>query len=282
MYCKRLCDYLENAKNFYFFNEDGQLFSLKDNKLKSLVKVNNGNSFRFKSLDNKVKSVSEKNLKQYYKLSDKKQYWFDKNTQLKLDLELETKEINTDDLKQLSSFDEKFKDCYYFDKDGKVYNANKGYRELKQQKGNVYQPYTKENKIVRLSSQFLRALYIGGFEKAIEPIEGEEWKWIEGYENIYKISNYGRIINFKGERGQYLCGRENDKYYYCLLSKEGQKKQYRIHQLVAKAFCEGYEEGLVVNHKDLNKTNNHYYNLEWITQKENSIHYHQNKNKLIS
>lgn len=45
-----------------------------------------------------------------------------------------------------------------------------------------------------------------------------------------------------------------------------------IHRLVAKYFCDGYAEGLVVNHKDGNKTNNHYTNLEWVTQSENVKH----------
>ena len=283
MYCKKLNDVIETAKDYYFFNSEGQLFSHKRNKLKEIKTINDGYSVRFTTTDNKVKSVSVKNLKKYYELSNKKQYWFDKINQLELDLDIKSKEINTEDLKQLSSFDSKYKDCYYFDKDGKMYNAKRGYKELAlHQKDKRYQPYTKENKIAPITPNYLRALCGYGFENAIEPIENEEWKWIEGYEGTYKVSNYGRIVNSKGLRKQFLVGRENDKYYYCLLSKEGQKKQYRVHTLVAKAFCEGYEEGLVVNHKDLDKTNNRAENLEWTTQKENVIHYHQNKHKLVS
>lgn len=283
MYCKKLNDVIETAKDYYFFNSEGQLFSHKRNKLKEIKTINDGYSVRFTTTDNKVKSVSVKNLKKYYELSNKKQYWFDKINQLELDLDIKSKEINTEDLKQLSSFDSKYKDCYYFDKDGKMYNAKRGYKELAlHQKDKRYQPYTKENKIAPITPNYLRALCGNGFENAIEPKENEEWKWIEGYEGIYKVSNCGRIVNSKGLRKQFLVGRENDKYYYCLLSKEGQKKQYRVHTLVAKAFCEGYEEGLVVNHKDLDKTNNRAENLEWTTQKENVIHYHQNKHKLVS
>ena len=281
MYCKRLNEFIEAAKDYYFFNSEGQLFSLKNNKLNEIKTINNGGSIRFSATDNKIKSVSVKNLKKYYELSNKKQYWFDKNTQLELDIK--SKEINTDDLKQLSSFESKYKECYYFDKEGRLYNAKRGYKELAlHQKNKQYQPYMTDNKIAPISPNYLRALYGNGFENTIEQLENEEWKWVEGYEGIYKVSNMGRIVNSKGLREQFLVGKENDKYYYCLLSKEGQKKQYRTHRLVAKAFCEGYKEGLVVNHKDLNKTNNHYTNLEWITLKENSIHYHQNKHKLIS
>ena len=286
-YYKRLNDFMDWAKDFYFFNEEGNLYSYKRNRLKPLkIKNDNSNdngSFVYMSIDGTTKSINKKTLINLYKIKDDKKYLFDEVEQLELDLNIKTKEVNTDELFQLSSFDSKYKDCYYFDKDGKLYNAKRSYKELAlHQKKKQYQPYTKENKIAPITPNYLRALIGYGFENAIAPIEGEEWKWIEGYEGIYKISNCGRVANFKGLREQFLVGRENDKYYYCLLSKEGQKKQYRTHTLVAKAFCDGYKEGLVVNHKDLNKTNNRAENLEWITQKENVIHYHQNKHKLVS
>lgn len=45
-----------------------------------------------------------------------------------------------------------------------------------------------------------------------------------------------------------------------------------VHQFIAYFLVPGYQEGLVVNHKDGNKQNNHPSNLEWITQKENIAH----------
>lgn len=47
--------------------------------------------------------------------------------------------------------------------------------------------------------------------------------------------------------------------------------------MVAKAFHKDtYKEGLIVNHKDLDKSNCYYKNLEWVTPKENSDHYVEN------
>ena len=63
MYCKKVNDVIETAKDYYFFNSEGQLFSHKRNKLKEIKTINDGYSVRFTTTDNKVKSVSVKNLK---------------------------------------------------------------------------------------------------------------------------------------------------------------------------------------------------------------------------
>ena len=54
------------------------------------------------------------------------------------------------------------------------------------------------------------------------------------------------------------------------------EKQVPLHRLIALAFCDGFEEGKVVNHKDGNKQNNFANNLEWVTQQENIKHSHSN------
>ncbi|WAX11623.1 DNA endonuclease [Enterocloster phage CB473P3] len=53
------------------------------------------------------------------------------------------------------------------------------------------------------------------------------------------------------------------------LSKDNKVYRKGVHQLVAMTFVPGWFEGAVVNHKDANTLNNHYTNLEWVTQKEN-------------
>lgn len=45
-----------------------------------------------------------------------------------------------------------------------------------------------------------------------------------------------------------------------------------VHRLVASAFVEGYQEGMVANHIDCNPSNNRADNLEWLTQTENLRH----------
>lgn len=101
------------------------------------------------------------------------------------------------------------------------------------------------------------------------------------YKNFYSYHVYedGRVYSTKSNR--FLKG-EITKYGYQIyaLSILGQQKVFRINRLVAYLYLEIPEndEELVVNHKDGNKLNNHYSNLEWCTYDYNN--YHARKNNL--
>lgn len=108
-----------------------------------------------------------------------------------------------------------------------------------------------------------------------------EWKDIEGYEGYYQVSNTGevrsldRVVYKSNGVAQPRCGRvlphkENkDGYRIARLSKDGSRRSFHVHSLVAHAFVPGYFEGAEVNHKDYNRTNNVPDNLEWVTHDEN-------------
>jgi hypothetical protein len=69
----------------------------------------------------------------------------------------------------------------------------------------------------------------------------------------------------------------NNKGYYMVgLSCNGERSFKLVHRLVAAAFLPNPDNHLVVNHKDLNITNNHFSNLEWCTYSENTRHYFKN------
>ena len=111
----------------------------------------------------------------------------------------------------------------------------------------------------------------------------EIWKTIVGYEELYEVSNTGKVRSRdrKTLRG-IRKGRElkpsiiHQGYYSVSLCNGGCVKYARVNRLVAEAFCEKREGCDQVNHKDGNKLNNHADNLEWCTRSENMIHAYQN------
>lgn len=88
----------------------------------------------------------------------------------------------------------------------------------------------------------------------------EIWEEIEGYENFYWISNLGRV---KSRRK--LLNPTKSEYLKVSLYKGGKVKVVPVHRLVAKAFVKNFQNYPFVNHKDENKYNNIYTNLEWCT-----------------
>ena len=115
----------------------------------------------------------------------------------------------------------------------------------------------------------------------------EEWKDIKGYEGLYKISNYGRIIIKKtGKLKKFWIDR--DGYLKTNLSINNKKTQYFVHRLVAENFLNKNRykfykdeekiniDELTVNHKDGNKQNNKIENLEWCTNRYNVKYYYEN------
>lgn len=105
----------------------------------------------------------------------------------------------------------------------------------------------------------------------------EIWRDITGYEEYYQVSNYGRVrslnrvVGCKRIKGQFIRGYINDDGYRQVgLRKDGERKFYRVHRLVAIEFIENPNSYLEVNHKDEVKLNNHVDNLEWCNHEYNN------------
>lgn len=101
--------------------------------------------------------------------------------------------------------------------------------------------------------------------------ENEEiWKDIEEYEGLYQVSSLGIVKNSKGRILKQ--GKSNKGYLKVNLCKEGKKKTFNIHRLVAQTFIPNPHNYPCVNHKDENPANNNVKNLEWCTVKYNNTY----------
>jgi hypothetical protein len=98
----------------------------------------------------------------------------------------------------------------------------------------------------------------------------EEWRPVVGYEGRYEVSSRGRV------RGKYgLLKSRISKIGYDrarLYRPDAKAVEAFVHGLVASAFIGPRPTGMQVNHKDGNKTNNVFENLEYVTALENIRH----------
>lgn len=112
----------------------------------------------------------------------------------------------------------------------------------------------------------------------------EIWKDIEGYESIYKVSNY---VNIKSlERPIYRNGK-----IFCIQKEKILKHSYHsagynavnlyknqlpnlclVHRIIAEAFIPNPENKPTINHINGIKSDNRLENLEWSTYSENNQH----------
>ena len=75
----------------------------------------------------------------------------------------------------------------------------------------------------------------------------EEWRKIEGYEDTYEISALGNVRNVnKGNGRRATISRGG--YWTIGLHKDGNRKRFGIHRLVAIAFIPNPQNKKVVNH----------------------------------
>lgn len=114
----------------------------------------------------------------------------------------------------------------------------------------------------------------------------EKWKPIKGYENIYEVSNYGRVKRLSGIvlrntsnkqkkikwKGRIMKPFVSNTGYFRLELKNHGAKKFSIHRLVAEAFILNPLKKREVNHINFNRKDNRVENLEWTTSSENNYH----------
>lgn len=111
----------------------------------------------------------------------------------------------------------------------------------------------------------------------------ETWIDITGFEEIYQVSNTGKVkrkarIVTRSKNGvlkysEREIAQRIDKYgYSCVSLQKGRKRVSKtVHSLVMQAFSKE-EPKPTINHKNGIKKDNYFENLEWATIKENIEH----------
>ena len=108
----------------------------------------------------------------------------------------------------------------------------------------------------------------------------EEWRPIQGYEELYEVSSEGRIRSLsrivkcrngvRFHKGRVLKPEKvRSGYLQVCLNKDGKQKLFSVHLLVWESFNGKSPEGMEINHIDEDKSNNSLENLNLMTHKEN-------------
>ena len=99
-----------------------------------------------------------------------------------------------------------------------------------------------------------------------------DWKWIEGYEDLYKIYPNGNVERYYKNGNTKILKPCNDKdgYKFVRLSKNNKVKNGSIHRLLALHFIYNSNDYPCVDHIDRDRQNNNLNNLRWVTKSINN------------
>jgi len=103
----------------------------------------------------------------------------------------------------------------------------------------------------------------------------EIWKPVVGYEDLYEVSNMGRVKSLYFGKEKILKGiKDKDGYFRVHLYKFKKQLLFGIHRLVLMAFIGKHEDikKNQCNHKNGFKDDNRMCNLEWTTVRGNILH----------
>jgi len=118
--------------------------------------------------------------------------------------------------------------------------------------------------------------YYAKYQKELN-VEGEIWRFIEGFDDKYQVSNLGRVKSLipwsKTHTTERILRQGNlHGYYRVELYLNKKKISYGVHRLVGQAFIPNPNNLPYINHKNGRPSENYVENLEWVTPQQNIQH----------
>lgn len=127
-------------------------------------------------------------------------------------------------------------------------------------------------------------------------IDGEVWKPVQGFENLYMISTESRVVSLSRLKrtiyGTFFwtkplllkqsLGLSNGIPYYrvALTDESGHQKKFTIHRLLMNTFVENPNNYSDIDHINRNSLDNRIENLRWCTRKMNMAN--ENTRKILA
>lgn len=108
-------------------------------------------------------------------------------------------------------------------------------------------------------------------EYTVAELEQERWKPIFGYDGAYQVSDLGRVRSLKFGKTRVLrVQKHTDGYLLVVLCKDGKRKSFYVHRLVAQAFIPNDNIfNTEINHINEDKEDNKVSNLEYCDRSYN-------------
>jgi len=94
---------------------------------------------------------------------------------------------------------------------------------------------------------------------------------LKDYEGLYLINKQGEIYGIKNKRIIKQHTNKNSGYYQINLCKNGIRKLYYLHRLLAIQYIPNPEGKPLIDHMDRNRQNNSLDNLRWANKSENGL-----------